>query len=87
VAPFAQLLRGTRGHLKTLVEFAVAGFNQGLVQVTLAKIAGEIVWRQFCRQCARLRDRSFAIFRRRFARSGRNGARVGRSGADGNQET
>jgi hypothetical protein len=86
VAPFTHLLRGTRGHLQTLVELAVAGFNHGLVQVTLCKVAGEMVWGQICRQCARLPDRSFAIFPRGFVRSGRNSAWGGQAAAGANEK-
>ncbi|MGL3110378.1 hypothetical protein [Bradyrhizobium sp. BR 1432] len=43
MASFADLFNSTRGHLQALVEFTIAGFNQGLLQVTLGKVAGEIV--------------------------------------------
>jgi hypothetical protein len=81
MASFAHLFRGACRHLQTLVEFAVAGFSHGLVQVTLGKVPGEIVWRQFCCQRARLPNCSFAIFPRGLVRSRRNSVRSGHGAA------
>jgi hypothetical protein len=50
------------GHFQTIVEFAVAGFDHGLMQIALGKITGRIVCRQRRRQRTRLLPCRFAIF-------------------------
>lgn len=62
MAVFPDFLGRTLGHFQAIVEFAVAGFDQGLMQIALGKITGRIVCRQCRRQRARPLHRRFAIF-------------------------
>lgn len=61
VAPFFYLVRRARCRFQAFVKLAITGFNHGLMQVALGKIAGEIVCGQRRRQKARLLYRRFAI--------------------------
>lgn len=70
MAVFPDFLGGTLGHFQTIVEFAVAGFDHGLMQIALGEITGRIVCWQRCRERVRLLHRRFAIFAGRFGRSG-----------------
>jgi len=63
------------GHFQTIVEFAVTGFDHGLMQIALGKIPGRIVRGQGRRQRARLLHRRFAIFSGGLDRSGAGAAR------------
>ncbi|MET4205239.1 hypothetical protein ABIB95_000038 [Bradyrhizobium sp. LA2.1] len=79
VAPFTQLVGGTRRHVDAFVELPIAGLNQRLMQVPLGKVAGEMVGRQSRRQRARFRDRSVAILPSRFVGNGRGSVGRGHS--------
>lgn len=70
MAVFPDFLGSTLGHFQTIVEFAVAGFDHGLMQVALGKIAGRIVCRQRRRQPVRLLHRRFATFQGGHGRGG-----------------
>src|SRR5262245_38763032 len=67
-----QSVRRASRELQTFVELAVAGFNQGLMQVALGKIAREIIRRQSGRRHARLPDRIVTILS-----AGRDRSRLG----------
>ena len=43
MAVFPDFLGRTLGHFQTIVEFAVAGFDHGLMQIALGEITGRIV--------------------------------------------
>lgn len=80
MAVFPDFLGRTLGHFQTIVEFAVAGFDQGLMQIALGKITGRIVRGQRRGQRARLLHRRFATFSGRLDRSwaGASGRRYAR---------
>jgi hypothetical protein len=62
VPPLAQFVRRTRGRVQTIIELTIAGFNQGLLQSTLGKIAGQIIGRKGHGLRACQRHRRFAFF-------------------------
>lgn len=74
MAMFPDFLGRTIDHFQAIVEFAVAGFDHGLVQIALGKIAGRIVRRQRRRQRARLIHRRLAILSGGLDRGGRGAA-------------
>src|SRR5437899_829315 len=86
MVPLAHLVRSTRGHFQAFVKFAVAGFSHGLVEVPFGKVAGEMVRRQTCGQCARLRDRSLALVPCGFVRGEHGGTRCGHTAAEASEE-
>jgi len=70
MAVFPDFIRRTLGHFQAIVEFAVAGFDHGLMQIALGKITGRIICRQRRRQRACLLHRRFAVLTGRLDRGG-----------------
>ncbi len=70
MAVFPDFIGRTLGHFQAIVEFAVAGFDHGLMQIALGKITGRIICRQRRRQRACLLHRRFAVLTGRLDRGG-----------------
>lgn len=75
MAMFPDFLGRTLSHFQAIVEFAVACFDHGLMQIALGKITGRIVCRQCRRQRVCLLHRRFAIFSGGLDRSGGGAAK------------
>jgi len=78
VPPLAQFLGRTRRRVQTIVELAIAGFDQGLVQITLGEIARQIIGRKGRGPRARQRDRCFTTLSSGLGRHGVGTRRHGR---------
>ena len=78
VPPLPHFLGRTRRRIHAIVELAIAGFDQSLMQITLGEIARQIIGREGRSLRARLRHRRFALLPGGFARPGVGTRRGGR---------
>lgn len=83
---FPDFIRRTLCKFQTVVELAVAGFYQGLMQVALGKIPGQIVGGQGGRQGSRSFHRRHAIFLGWLGRTRAGAARRGRTAGKGDDK-
>jgi hypothetical protein len=61
MTPFPDFLGRTRRQFQTIIELTITRFDQGLMQVALGEIAGQVAFGHGRRQRARLVHRRFAI--------------------------